>query len=201
MTTWYIIRHADKEPGDFYNPRLRHQDQPISQKGRLEAQKLCSFFVAKPVSRIYVSAYQRTWQTIQALAEQLHLTPVIDERLNEIDNGLIDGMSEAEMQQTYPDTWKAFIGRTADFRFPEGETGEEAQRRIVGFLEESRQMLDDENIILVSHDGLIRLLMCYLMKLPVYQRWNFQVDTCGITEVTYQPDYKAWKLVRFNQVC
>jgi probable phosphoglycerate mutase len=62
-------------------------------------------------------------------------------------------------------------------------------------------MLDDENIILVSHDGLIRLLMCYLMKLPVYQRWNFQVDTCGITEVTYQPDYEAWKLVRFNQVC
>jgi hypothetical protein len=29
MTTWYIVRHAEKEPGDFYNPRLRHQDQII----------------------------------------------------------------------------------------------------------------------------------------------------------------------------
>ena len=28
--TVYIIRHAHKEKGDFYNPRLRHQDEPIS---------------------------------------------------------------------------------------------------------------------------------------------------------------------------
>ena len=41
---WYIIRHADKEQGDFYNPNLRHQDQPISEKGHLKAQKLISYF-------------------------------------------------------------------------------------------------------------------------------------------------------------
>jgi hypothetical protein len=29
MPTFYIIRHARKELGDFYNPRLRHDDEPI----------------------------------------------------------------------------------------------------------------------------------------------------------------------------
>ncbi len=33
--TFYIIRHAHKEQGNFYNPRLRHQDEPISQAGRV----------------------------------------------------------------------------------------------------------------------------------------------------------------------
>ena len=49
MTQFFVIRHADKESGDFYNPQLRHQDQPISAKGRLEAQKLASFFSEKPI--------------------------------------------------------------------------------------------------------------------------------------------------------
>jgi len=34
MTTCYIVRHAAKQRGDFYNPRLRHKDEPISVKGQ-----------------------------------------------------------------------------------------------------------------------------------------------------------------------
>jgi len=200
MTTFYIIRHADKERGDFYNPQLRHHDQPISQKGQQEAQKLESFFSDKPISAIYVSAYRRTGQTIEHLAWAYQLTSIVDERLNEIDNGCIDGLADEEIQQKFPQVWNSSIERTADFRFPEGETGEEAQKRIVDFLEEKRQQYSFGNIILVSHDGLIRLLMCYLMNIPVYKRWNFQVDTCGLMEICYQPDFEAWKLVRFNQI-
>lgn len=200
MTTLYIIRHADKENGDFYNPQLRQRDQPISQKGRLQAQKLVDFFSDKPIREIYVSAYQRTVQTIEYVARAQQLTPLVDERLNEIDNGCIDGLPDEEIQQKYPQVWTSFHQRSADFRFPEGETGAEAQKRVVDFLEEKRQQYSSDNIILVCHDGLIRLLMCYIMNLPVYKRWNFQVDTCGIMEITYQPEYQAWKLIRFNQI-
>jgi len=201
MTTYYIIRHAAKERGDFFNARLRHQDEPISLKGQADAQKLCLFFEGKAIAAIYVSGYQRTWQTIEPVAGQLQLTPVIDERLNEIDNGRLDGMTDEQIQQAYPDVWKAYLARTADFRFPDGETGAEARHRIVEFLEEKRQQHCSESIILVSHEGLIRLLMCTILDLPVYKRWNFRYDFCGITEMTYQPAYAAWELMRFNQVC
>ena len=200
MTTFFILRHADKESGDFYNPRLRHQDQPISEKGRLEAQRLVQFFSDKPISAIYFSGYQRTGQTIQYVAQAHQLTPIMDERLNEIDNGGVDGLADEEIQQKYPQVWDGFQKRSADFRFPEGETGAEAQKRAVDFLEEKRQQYSSGNIILVSHDGLTRLLMCYITDLPVYRRWNFQVDTCGIMEISYQPEYQEWKLIRFNQV-
>lgn len=199
MTTFYIIRHAHKEQGDFYNPRLRHQDWPISQKGQEESYKLWSYFCDKQISAIYVSGYQRTGQTIAHVAEQLGIPPVIDERLNEIDNGLLDDMSEQEVQERYPDFWKAYRERSADFRFPGGETGEEACHRIASFLEEKRQAHGMENILLVSHEGLIRQLVCHILNIPVYKRGNFHVDFCGIMEITYQPEYKNWKLIRFNQ--
>ena len=199
MTTFYIIRHAHKELGPYYHPRLRHQDEPISQQGQEEARKLWLYFCDRQILAIYVSGYQRTAQTIEHVAKQSAIAPTIDERLNEIDNGLIEGLSDEEIQQKYPEVWKGLRDRSADFRFPEGETGEEARQRIADFIEEKRTIHTNENIVLVSHEGLIRLLVCHILNLPVYQRWNFHVDFCGIVEIAYQPDYQTWKLVRFNQ--
>ncbi len=201
MTTFYVVRHAAKERGDFFNQHLRHQDEPIGAQGRADAQKLCAYFDGKVIAAIYISEYQRARQTVEPAARQLNLTPVIDERLNEIDNGRLDGMTEEQIQQTYLDVWQAYLSRSADFRFPEGETGAEAQRRIVDFLEEKRQQHHSANVLLVCHDGLIRLLLCAILDLPVYKRWNFHCDFCGITEICYQSEYSTWKLIRFNQVC
>lgn len=198
--TIYIIRHAEKEHGDFYNPHLRHQDEPISQKGQEQARKLWSYFCDRQISAIYVSAYQRTRQTIEHVAQESGIAPIMDERLNEIDNGDFDKLSEEEIKQKYPDIWNAYRARSSDFRFPGGETGEEVRARIAGFLEEKRSLHASQNIIVVCHEALIRLLTCYVMDLPVYKRWNFYVDFCGITEISYQQEYQAWKLIRFNHI-
>jgi probable phosphoglycerate mutase len=198
MTPFFIVRHAEKEFGGYYNPRLRHQDEPISANGRQQAEKLAEFFAEKPISAIYISEYLRTAQTAAPIAARLGLTPTIDARLNEFDNGGFEGLSNEEIQQTYPDAWRSFRERKNDFRFPGGESGAEAQRRAAEILEEKRPAAGSGAVLFVCHDGLIRVLMCYLLALPVYHRWNFRVDFCGITEVTFQDEYNAWKLHRFN---
>lgn len=48
-----IIRHAHKEKGNFYNPRLHHQDPPISQQGQQESRKLWSYLCEKAISAVY----------------------------------------------------------------------------------------------------------------------------------------------------
>jgi broad specificity phosphatase PhoE len=199
--TCYIIRHVEKEQGDFYNPCLRHQDEPISQKGRVDAHKLCRYFADKPISAIYISGYQRTRQTIEPVAQQLHLTPILDERLNEIDNGLFEGLTNQEIQQKFPVIWNMYVKRTGDFRFPEGETGEEAKSRIMEFMEQKRKQHTTGSIILVSHDGLIRSLICGILGIPVHNRWIFETNPGGITEMIYEQEFEAWKLIRFNQIC
>jgi probable phosphoglycerate mutase len=198
--TFYILRHAEKEWGGYYNPKLRHQDEPISQKGREQAEKLVAYFADKDIAKIYISRYQRTGQTIAPVARDLGLVPVLDERLNEVDNGLFEGATEEELRQKFPVELQALRERKAGFRFPEGETGEESYERIVAFIKEKQVQHRDENIVIVSHDGLIRTLMCYLTNMPVTGRWNFIVDFCGLTEIYYEPEFGTWKLVRFNQV-
>jgi len=197
--TWYILRHGDKEKGEFRNPDLPLNDQPLSQLGGEQALNLRDFFTDKEIAHIYVSAYQRTGQTIAPVAAHFNLLPIVDARLNEIDIGIFENMTDEEIQENFPTEWQAFRKRRSDFRFPEGESGGEGQKRIIEFLEEKRESHIDENVIAVCHDGLIRTMMCYVMGIPIYRRWNFRMDTCGITELEYEPAYGAWKLIRYNQ--
>lgn len=199
--TWYILRHGDKEAGKFKNPNLPLNDQPLSQLGREQARKLVDFFADKEIAHIYVSAYRRTGQTIAYVAEHFDLTPVVDERLNEINIGLFEGATQDEVQENFPVEWQAYRERRGDFRFPEGESLGQAHKRAVDFLEEKRALHKDENVIAVCHDGLLRTLMCHVMGIPIHKRWGFRADTCGITELEYEPEFGTWKLIRFNQTC
>jgi len=194
----YFIRHADKQKGNFFNSQLRHNDQPISVVGRRKSKRLFRFLRYRNVSQIYVSSYIRTEQTIRFAAKHLHLNPVTDPRLNEIDIGFLEDLNDREIQQQYPDLWKSYVRRDADFRFPEGETGAEAQERAVSFLNEVQRA--GNNIVAVSHDGLIRSLLCYVLGIPVYKRFNFSLDTCGIMDVEWDKDFGSWRLHRYNYV-
>jgi broad specificity phosphatase PhoE len=194
---FYLVRHADKAEGDYINPRLPHNDQPISKFGRKQASKIKKYFHKHSIKSIYISEYIRTEQTARPLARKLNIVPIADYRLNEIDIGIIDKLSDDEMREKYPEVWTALQDRNSDFRWPEGETGLEAQERIVSFVNE--QIDQEGSIVIVAHDGIIRILICYVLGLPVYSRFNFQVDTASISEIEWDKTKNRWKLFRFNQ--
>jgi probable phosphoglycerate mutase len=195
--TVYFVRHADKQHGSFFNPRLAHEDQPISRYGRRQSRRLRDYLQTKQISRIYVSEYIRTHQTIASFSRKSRIAPVVDARLNEIDLGLIEGMSEETIQSEYPDMWKIYTERASDFRFPGGETGTEASRRISSFLEDQRHQ--SGNVVAVAHDGIIRVLLCRLLRVPVYRRFEFRCGTTNVLEVGRDEERDVWTVVRFNQ--
>jgi len=199
--TFYILRHGDKEKGEFRKPDLPLNDQPLSEFGQEQARKLVGFFKDREIAHIYVSAYQRTGQTIAYVAEDHGLKPVMDERLNEINIGAFENITLEELEEKFPEELKAFQERSRDFQFPGGESGEEGQKRVVQFLDEKRELHGDENVIAACHDGLLRALLCHVLGIPVHKRWGFSVETCGITELEFEADYGTWKLIRYNQTC
>ena len=180
---FYFARHAEKPKGDFFNALLRHDDQPISPFGKKQATRIKKYFLKHKIKSIYVSEYIRTEQTARPLARKLNIVPVVDSRLNEIDNGIIDKLTDEELRDNHPDVWKAIQDRNRDFRWPQGETGLEAQERVVSFIKEYSE--PDGSILIVSHDGIIRILFCYVLGLPVYSRFNLKVDTASITEIEF----------------
>ncbi|MBN2051392.1 MAG: histidine phosphatase family protein [Spirochaetales bacterium] len=191
----FVIRHADKKPGEFYGKGLKLNDQPISEKGQRKAQKLVGYFDKVDIDAIYISEYIRTKQTIMPVASRKGIIPIIDPRLNEIDIGDIEKMTDEQVQQKYPDFWNAYIERNHDFGFPNGETGEEASKRIMSVF----ATLDHfKNYILVAHDGIIRTLICSVLSIPPYKRHLFKADVCSITIFEYLDDFHCWSIPKIN---
>lgn len=194
----YFVRHANRT-GElaYYNEKLRHQDFPITREGEENALRLAHYFAAHPVKKIYISEYLRTAQTAAPVALQLGLNPIVDARLNEIDTGVIEQMTDEEIFARYPKFWRDFMDGKKDVRFPEGETGEECKARQADLLKDL--IVQDEDCLLISHEGYIRLLLCHILGLCVYHRRRFHIDFCGITELLYDKQADTWKVLRVNQ--
>lgn len=99
--------------------------------------------------------------------------PIVDEQLNEIDNGCLERMSAEEIQQTYSEIREASKTSLHISAFPESAAGEEARQRIPSFLEKKRWLRTDKIMVMVSHEGLIRLLTCHILGLPMYPAETF----------------------------
>ncbi len=193
---FFIVRHGDKEDGDFYNIALRHQDPPLSEEGIQKAKRLAEYFRYRPIMSVITSEYLRTIQTAQYIVRDKNTRVYKDKRLNEIDNGIIESLCEEEIKEKYPEFWSDFSKGEKDVRFPGGETGEEVKARQKHLIEEL--ITNDGDILLVSHEGYMRLLMCTLLDIPVYRRKLFKVDMCGIIEIEFDRVRNEWRIDKFN---
>lgn len=66
MTTYYFIRHAEKNWDGTYNP-------PLSEAGRKRAQFWAKVLADKGIEKVYCTRLIRTLQTAEVLLEQLDL--------------------------------------------------------------------------------------------------------------------------------
>ncbi len=192
----YFIRHGEKETTSVINPIIGHTDPSLTDVGFKQANALVEYFKYEKVDHIYASEYLRVQQTAEPLSRDKKISIKIDKRLNEIDNGLIETMSDEEIEKEYPEFWRDFFEHKHDCRFPGGETGEEVKERQNDLLKEIKEK--DGTYVLFCHEGYIRILMCNLLGMPVYHRYKFKYDYCGITEVIYENE--EWKIKRFNQI-
>lgn len=191
----YVIRHADKEAGDFYTDGIPLNNQPISEKGNQQALSLVNYFQDIDIASIHVSQYIRTMQTIAGVADQKKIAPGVDQRLGEINIGVLEKLTDEQVEESYPEFWSAYLDRDRDFTFPGGESGDKAGARIYELFCE----LDPaKNHIIVAHDGIIRSLICMVLSLPTYKRHLFKVDFCSITIFEYNQQFKCWRIPKVN---
>ena len=78
LTTVIFIRHAERGPDEGFS-------SPIIAKGRQRARKLAHVLASSGITRIFVSEYVRTRQTVEPLARDLNIEPVEVAQKNGID--------------------------------------------------------------------------------------------------------------------
>ena len=122
----------------------------------------------RPINVLYVSPYLRTRQTANKIIEGLGYTPehvIHDERIREIEFGLLDGLSREGVAAKYPEELRR---REREgkywYRAPGGENRPDVKLRIRSFLDTLVRDCRGLNVAVVCHSVIVLAFRATLEK-------------------------------------
>jgi alpha-ribazole phosphatase/probable phosphoglycerate mutase len=200
MGRWLLVRHGETEwsASGRYAGR---SDVPLSERGREQARRLRARLAREPVAICYASDLRRAVETAELLlaGRPSDTEVVVCPELRELDFGAWEGRTYAEIARE-PDGGAVLRGEIAA---PGGETLAQLGGRVARFLERlTRQARagGTGSVLVVTHGGPLRVLLCLAIGLPPAAHWRFQVDAASISEVAWD-DATGARLVRLNDRC
>ncbi|MFJ8885701.1 histidine phosphatase family protein [Streptomyces sp. NPDC102402] len=180
----FLVRHGES----VWHEENRYAgvtDISLSEHGRAQADRLASWAGRADLTAVWSSPMDRCRQTAQGSAVRAGLPLVLDPRLREIDFGVAEGMTRAEMRERLPGALKAFEADPVGSHFPEGEDPVAVGRRYADFLTGLRAGHQEGRVLVVAHSTAIRLTLCRLLGVPLrdYRRVFPYLANCAVNEL------------------
>ncbi|MGI5892513.1 MAG: alpha-ribazole phosphatase [Bacillota bacterium] len=179
-TRIYLIRHGETE----FNNLWRYQgllDHGLNENGQAQALALGTYFAQRKVDAIYASNLKRALETAKPIAE-IHNLPInTEERLKEMDFGLWEGLSFAEIEADFPDLAKRWLAEPHLVTIPQGETFVQVGQRAAAAFRDIADKHRGQSVVIVAHGGVNRLILCDLFGLDYCRLRQFKQDNGAVT--------------------
>lgn len=186
ITRLFIVRHGETLANREFR-FIGSRDDPLSELGQTQAAQLADALAVLPIAAVYSSPMQRTYSTAIPIAERLGLDVQKFDALRECGFGIWEGMSRAEILARSPEDARHFYEweRDANIAPPGGESMIALQQRVCSGVEQLTLAHPDQNIVLVSHVGPIKALMCTALGVPISTSPRIFLDPATITVVDW----------------
>lgn len=188
MGKLYIIRHGETDlnkEGVYFG----HLNPPLNSKGRMQAEKTKEKIKKIEYDRIISSDLLRTFET----AEIINVKKIEIEKTNylrELNFGIFEGFSYEELKKKYPrelkksEDWKRYNYET-------GESVEDLEKRVIKYIERDIDL--NSNTILVTHWGVINVILSHYISGSLDSYWKFNLKNGGIAEIEFVDGFPVLK--------
>lgn len=178
-----LLRHGETELGGGLRGSL---DDALTEKGW--AQMRAAVVEGGPWDRIVSSPLQRCARFAAELGEQLNLSVHLDKDLQELHFGAWEGQSAAALMETDAEALGLFWADPYSFTPPQGEPVSEFSSRVLAAVARLHNTYAGERVLLISHGGVMRLLLAQARGLPREQLLNVEVAHGAVFALTVEAD-------------
>lgn len=192
MTTFYLLRHGQKENVPF--------DPPLTAAGRKQAKKVAESLRIISFKAIFASPKTRTMQTAQIIAHTLNIEIINDERLRE------------RLEWDKSESFDAFIDRWNETDLDrsltpkDGKSSHENGKQLKYFLDEISKNYNESNVLIVTHGGTLGDLLRELFSEdniphvaePKIGARYIEIAECAVTIIQKAND--KYDLIKLNDV-
>ena len=192
-TTIYLVKHADelKENGiknTNDTTQLMNEKYILSVKGEEQSRKLSENQELNNIDILWSSSYARAKATAKYIAYRNNIEINIDASLNERKLGNLEDLSKWMENKTIG-VVQAYL-QDKKWKAREGESCEEATKRVTVFLEKILEKNIGKRIVLVSHGALISFLLTNWCELNEELKLTFnskviEIKEPSITKITF----------------
>lgn len=189
----YLIRHGETE-SNLLKRYCGSFEDVLTAKGVNQAKELALRLRDVKFNKIYTSPLERAVKSCQLIIPGEDY--VRDERLKEMSFGIFENKSYAELKELYPTELEKWSLDWKGYALPQGESTEEAFLRVSSFMKELESDESLDNVLLVAHGGIIKLIYCYILN-SLDAFWSFTVDNCSINIVSFS--YGSWSIEAINK--
>lgn len=184
----YLVRHGET---DYHvqGRALGRIDAGLNELGSKQATRVAEALSGKKIRAIYSSPLLRCRQTAAPLEKAAGLELLVVDGFQEIDLGEWDGLRFTEIYKTGGATFARWMTEPADVRIPGGEMLSEVNQRVLAAgLEVLGRHGTEDNVVIFSHGGPLRLLLCAAMGLDINRIFRVELDLCSISGIKYFSD-------------
>ncbi|HEY4389289.1 MAG TPA: histidine phosphatase family protein, partial [Ktedonobacteraceae bacterium] len=183
----WLVRHG----ATIWNAEGRFcgaSDIPLSPQGEQQARWLSQQLQPTKIAAIYSSDLLRARQTAEQIAQQL---PVQSTALwRELAFGRWEGLTYAEIT-ALPENDLRFFSDALQFAPPGGESlmalNQRVQQAFTLLVAATHAHKSPCDVILVSHGGPLRVLLCQLLHVPLTYQWQFQLAPGSLSALDLSP--------------
>ena len=136
----------------------------LSDAGHGQSERVADLLAGQDIAAIISSPYTRAIQTVQPLANRLHMTIEIDHDVRErqLSSGPLD-----DFRAVLEATWLDF-----DLALPGGESSAAAQRRVTDAIRRIAARADRRSVVIATHGNALSLFLHTLDARVNFAFWN-----------------------------
>ncbi|MBC8284872.1 MAG: alpha-ribazole phosphatase [Nitrospinae bacterium] len=162
-----------------------HYDVGLSEAGQKQFENWATILKKENFKAVYSSDLKRTRNSAQCIAKEHGLEPVAFPELRELSFGTWEGMSVSEVETTYPGEMKERMHSVATFQADGGETYPQLQARVIPRFEEIVARHSNDQIVLVCHGGVNRVILGHLLGIPIDKIFRIHQDYAALNVIQY----------------
>lgn len=196
MITLWIVRHGLSD-WNVQKRYLGQSDIELNTTGYTQALQIGKRLATERIHAIFSSDLQRTQHTAEQIANHHKIDVQLDANLREAHFGIFEGLRYKDVIQEYKMMAERWF---TDPEHPptDGEQFSQVTQRIITFTDRILKEYPRKRLVVVGHDGALRLLICTLLAMPPSEYWRFNLDAGSLTRVNIYPGGAI--LIRLNDV-
>jgi broad specificity phosphatase PhoE/ribonuclease HI len=196
-TTVVLVRHGvtPHTVEKRFSGGLASANPGLSDEGRAQIRAVADWLgpLAERVDAVISSPVRRTLESAEILAESLGRTVEVEPGFAEMEFGVWDGMTFAEVGEKYPDELKAWLG-SLDVAPEGGESFRVVQRRVLDGLARLQEAHAGKTVVVVSHVTPIKTLVAHAVDAPLEAVYRMELTPASVTVLSYFDDRASMRM-------